>query len=278
MPYPEDLDGGLRKADPLAGTMLETPSIDAALNELGQRLVGVPVSVSRPWTRVKKPWLTRRILAAGVASLLVVSVAGAASFLTARTGQQMPENYVQAGGPGELLRTWAPDFCKVALAISSDITYPPGFEDWRLRVLAFENQIPNPSAIGDCPVTPPGGTPVREQVEVSSGAERGWFAMSAFCAWVSDYVSAKQSGNTSEASAASSEIAGATAWPAVRAEYPHPDAYTVFGFFLPFQRAVLSDNSTHVARMLARPHNVCAAFVPLSRNVRTSIVGAQAGQ
>jgi len=64
--------------------------------------------------------------------------------------------------------------------------------------------------------------------------------MSAFCAWVSDYGHAKKSGNTLKASKAASEVANAMAWPAVRAELSYPLKWSVFGWFLPFQRVVAS--------------------------------------
>lgn len=256
----EDLDNILRCTDPLAGAVLETPSLEAALDELGQQLLSIPAPVSHWWTRVKRPRFTRRMVAAGAASLLVVSAAGAASILTAKTGQYEPAKYVQAGGPGEFLRTWAPDFCRVVLAGSSDIKYPVGYESWRLNVLTFEDGIVHPSATGNCHVTQPRG----KHVEVTMGAERGVFAMGAFCAWVSDFTTAARSANSSEASIAAREIAGATAWPAVRAEdlNPNPAEQTVFGFFIPFQRAVATGNATRVARMLILPQNGCAGFIP----------------
>jgi hypothetical protein len=265
MPSPDDLDGALRAADPLAEMQLGTPQIETALNELGQHLLRIPTMASHNWWRTKRPRQTRRILAVALASFLVVGVAGATSVvLTARTGQQVPKKYVGAGGPGEELRTWAPDFCKVALSISSNIKYPASDENWRLQVLIFENRIPSPSTTGPCPVTPPGGTPAAQQVEVSTGAERGWFAMSAFCAWVSDYAQAKKSGNTSEDSKAASEVASALTWPAVRAELSHPVKWSAFGWFLRFQRLVANGDASKVMHKLALPHNSCAQFVPKS--------------
>jgi hypothetical protein len=262
MPYLENLDNTLRKSDPIGGAVLETPSIEAALDAMGRRLIDLPVPASHWWTHARRPRLTRRIVVAGAASLLVVTAAGAASILTSKTGERLPANYVQAGGPGELLRTWAPDFCRVVLAGSSDIKYPAGYENWRLNVLTFEDGIQHPSATGDCHVTQPRG----KHLEVTMGSERGVFAMGAFCAWVSDYKSAIQSGNSSEALSASREVAGATAWPAVRAEDPHPAQGTVFGFFLQFQREVAAGNATQVARTLVRPPNGCAGFVPKERH------------
>jgi hypothetical protein len=258
IPNFEHLDNSLRMADPLAGAVLETQSIEAALDEIGKRLIDLPAPTSHRWSHVRRPRFTRRIVIAGAASLLVVTAAGAASILTAKTGERLPAKYVQAGGPGELLRTWAPDFCRVVLAGASDIKYPVGYENWRLNVLTFEDGIAHPSANGNCHVTQPRG----KRLEVTMGAERGVFAMGAFCAWVSDFRSATQSGNSSEASIASREVAGATAWPAVRAEDPHPAQGTVFGFFLPFQREVAAGSATQVARMLVRPQNGCAGFIP----------------
>ena len=227
MPIPKSLDDVVRSADPIAAVALETPAMNVALNDLGQQLMEMPQVVPTKRSRESKAWRTRPV--------------------------------VTMGGPGELLRTWAPDFCQVALAASADINFPPGYQDWRLQVLAFENQIPDPSATGDCPVTPPGGTPKSQQGYVSTGAERGWFAMSAFCAWVSDYQSASASGNASEAATASSEVVGATSWPAVLAENS-----STFDFFGPFQSAVAAGNTTRVTQMLNQPHNACAGFVPPS--------------
>ena len=195
MPFPDDFHDVLRRSDPLSNTLLETPQMEAAFNELGENLIRVPTPPSRARKRTKRR-MTRRMITVSLASFLVVGVAGAASVVvSARTGQQVPKQYVSAGGPGEELRTWAPDFCKVALSISSDIKYPSGDSNWRLQVLAYENSIPNPTTTGACPITPAGETPVARQVEVSTGAERGFFAMSAFCAWVSDYGQAKKAGN-----------------------------------------------------------------------------------
>lgn len=277
MPFPDDIDDALRTADPLSRTLIETPHIEAALDELGRNLLRAPTSASHARSRTKRRWLTRRIIGIGLASLLVVGVAGAASVvLTARTGQYQPKKYITAGGPGEILRTWAPDFCKVALSISSNIKYPSSDETWRLQVLVFENSIPNPSTTGACPVTPPGGTPVHRQIEVSTGAERGWFAMSAFCAWVSDYGQASKSGNTSEAARAAREVANAFNWPAVRADLSHPVKWSPFGWFLPYQLAVKSGSAGEVLRRLARPHNSCAQFVPKSRDASSPTTRARA--
>src|SRR5580698_850260 len=160
MPFPDDFDDVLRSSDPLSDTLLETPQMEAAFNELGENLLRVPTPSSRARIRTKRR-LTRRMITVALASLLVVGVAGAASVVvSARTGHEVPKG---AGGRGEELRTWAPDFCKVALSISSNIKYPSGDEDWRLQVLVFENSIPNPSTTGACPITPAGGTPVARQ-------------------------------------------------------------------------------------------------------------------
>ena len=264
MPFPDDLDDVLRSSDPLSDTLLETPQMEAAFNELGENLLRVPTPPSRARIRTKRR-LTRRMITVTLASFLVVGVAGAASVVvSARTGQHVPKRYVSAGGPGEELRTWAPDFCKVALSISSNIKYPAGDANWRLQVLAYENSIPNPSTTGACPITPAGGTPYRKQIEVSTGAERGWFAMSAFCAWVSDYGQAEKSGNSAEASKAAGEVADALSWPAVRAELSSPVKWSPFGWFLPYQSAVASGNVARVMHRLAHREYSCEQFVPKS--------------
>lgn len=112
VPFPDDFDDVLRSSDPLSDTLLETPQIEAAFNELGENLLRVPMPLSRARTRTKRR-LTRRMFTVALASLLVVGVAGAASVVvSARTGQKVPKQYVAAGGPGEELGHGRPTFAK----------------------------------------------------------------------------------------------------------------------------------------------------------------------
>jgi hypothetical protein len=144
------------------------------------------------------------------------------------------------GGPGEMLNPAAPDFRSVALQIASDIPYPAGDAGWRDLVVSDAN---DPSGL------------------VSSGALHGWFAMSAFCAWVQSWRQAALAGDSSAVAVAARTIAQAPHWKAVTAEDAHPDPFapndpgaetgTLFGWMLPYRDAVLSGNRARVDHLLA---------------------------
>jgi hypothetical protein len=159
------------------------------------------------------------------------------------------------GGPGEALDPTAPDFREVALQIASDIPYPEGYDSWREWVL--ESQVPT-SADG----TTPGGSesPFPAGV-VSTGALHGWFAASAFCAWVQSWRQASIAGDANATAQGAQTIAEAPGWKAVTDEDPHPDPYaandpgaasgTLFGWMLPYRDAVLVGDRARVEKLLA---------------------------
>jgi hypothetical protein len=182
----------------------------------------------------------------GILALLLGGVATAAVALHAHTGVFASGSDVQPGGPGENLDLAAPDFRSAALKLSADIPYPSGYDSWRDFVLT--EQAPGP-----------GGAASNDQV--TTGALRGWFAASAFCAWVQDWRQAVKRGNSSEAQHAASTVAAAPSWSAVSAEDPNPsplapndpgaESGTLFGWMLAYRSAVLSGDSARVDRMLA---------------------------
>lgn len=226
-----------------------TPGLDAALGEVGRAITRLPYLKQQRHTarlpRAVRPRL-KVTLAVGLVALVVGGVATAAVALHAHTGIFAGGADVQPGGPGENLNLAAPDFRSVALKLSADIPYPAGYASWRNFVLT--EQAPGP-----------GGASSNDQV--TTGALRGWFAASAFCAWVQDWRQAVRWGNSSEAQQAATSVGEAPSWSAVTAEDPHPsasaandpgaEAGTLFGWLLPYRSAVLAGDSASVDQMLA---------------------------
>ena len=150
----------------------------------------------------------------------------------------------------------APDFRSVALQIASDIPYPAGDASWRDLVVSDAS---DPSGL------------------VSSGALHGWFAMSAFCAWVRNWDGAVGAGDETAAATAAQTIAQAPDWKAVRDEDPHPDPNaandpgaeqgTIFGWLLPYRDAVLAGDRARVEHLLASHYGDgrCTLYDPVLR-------------
>lgn len=233
----------LRQVNPVANAPA-TAGLDEGLAALGRAVICQPHVVRLAKTR-RRPVL-RIALAVGVLALVGGGLAAAAVALHAHTGIFASGRDVQPGGPGENLNLAAPDFRNVALKLSADIPYPSGYASWRDFVVT--EQAPGP-----------GGATANDQV--TTGALRGWFAASAFCAWVQDWRQAVTDSNSTEAQQAASTIAAAPGWTAVTAEDPHPnpaapndpgaESGTLFGWMLPYRSAVLSGDSARVDQLLA---------------------------
>ncbi len=237
----------LRQINPVPEAAVP-PDVDEALGELSRAIARQPYMTRQPQRRrrsVLRPRL-RIVLVVGIVAMIGGGVATAAVVLHAHTGIFASGADVQPGGPGENLNLAAPDFQSVALKLSADIPYPAGYSSWRDWVLT--EQAPGP-----------GGATASDQV--TTGALRGWFAASAFCAWVQDWRQASTDGNSAEANQAAAMIAAAPSWSAVTAEDPHPSASapndpgaesgTLFGWMLPYRSAVASGNSAVIDQMLA---------------------------
>lgn len=277
MPTRHQFDHALSEANPVATDMLARAELESSLDELGAALALQPQEPharheGRRW-RVGLPRTARGVALAGAIGVLLAGGATAATvLLTTYTGQYNKGWEVIAGGPGENLLMGAPNFCRAALKLSSDITYPSGYESWRPWVLIAETGQPKVATTGACGSNSPGGE--GKPTLASTGALHGWFAMSAFCAWVYDWRDSEKSGNTSEVVHATSVIAGALTWPAVVAEDPHPSESvpgdlgsthpSLFGWFIPFQNAVASGDAAAVSTLLGsdRGHSQCAYFDP----------------
>jgi hypothetical protein len=201
-------------------------------------------------------WLTapRRVVVLVAATVFVGGGVAAATglFVPTPTGVYQNAAGVRMGGPGELLNTSGTDFRRVALQLSIGIPYPPGYQGWRRWVLPAENLSPagcsRGSPQGDC------------SVRVSTGAVRGWFAMSAFTAWVIDWWRAMHAGDTARAARDAQVIAEAPNWDAVRAEDPRPLASmpgdlgstdtSLFGWILPYVPAIQAGDVSRVDQLL----------------------------
>lgn len=231
----------LRRLDP-APEVPVPPGVDEALGQVARAIMRQPHTTRR---RALSSRL-KIALAAGVVALIGVGVATAAVVLHAHTGIFPSGPNASVGGPGEELNLAAPDFRSVALKLSADIPYPAGYASWREFVLTEQLPGPGGAAAGD---------------QVTTGAVRGSFAASAFCAWVQDWRQTLIAGNSAEAQQAAATIASAPAWSAVTAEDPHPSASapndpgaqpgTLFGWMLPYRAAVRAGDRAGVEQLLA---------------------------
>jgi hypothetical protein len=174
---------------------------------------------------------------------ITAGVATGAIVLGARTGL-FPTKAEQAmGGPGEALNPAAPDFRDVALQLASDVPYPAGYGSWRDFLISDEIRTTGTDGL------------------VSSGALHGWFAASAFSAWLQAWRKAELVGDSVAAAHAARVISEAPGWKAVTDEDPHPDPSvrgdmgsmqsTLFGWMLPYRDAVLAGDRARVEHLLA---------------------------
>jgi hypothetical protein len=230
-----DITRLLRSIDPAERIALTASGIDAAMDELGVTITSL--SARSPRQRLARPFFA---LGLAVAVVVIGGSVATAAILGARTGRTMPQAQVPTGGPGEELNSAATDFHSVALQIAADVPYPAGYGKWRDLVISDAS---DPSGL------------------VSSGALHGWFAMSAFCAWVREWDRAVAAGDTPAATQAAQTIARAPHWKAVTDQDPHPDPAeandpgaetgTLFGWLLPYRDAVLAGDRTRVEHLLA---------------------------
>jgi hypothetical protein len=264
----------LEASDPLAGRDPASEGVRDALDQMADAITRRPRSEpSRDHGRRRVLARPRGLLAVGATLLLLAGGATAATkLLTAETGTYAHGWEIKAGGPGENLRLAGSDFCRVALRLSSQVPYPPGFADWRPWVLVAEEGVPRVTASGSC-----GSRNQSRHAQVTSGALRGFFAMSAFCAWVYDWRDAMRAGDGTVAERAAAEVNAAPGWNAVRAEDQHLTAgplhatryglqgeHSLFGWFLPFKEAVSRGDVTTVGRLIASNYGTagCPYFRP----------------
>lgn len=237
----------LRECDPVEEDRLASPQLESALDALAASIV--LASPARQRRSLSRRWKITAVALAAAA--IIAGVASAAGVFSAHTGLYPLPSEVSPGGPGEELNPAGPDFHKVALAASSDIPYPQAYSSWRDWVLT--EQFRPTQGAGDGGQFPAG--------LVSTGALRGTFAASAFCAWVQDWRQATVSGNATEAGTAAQMISAAPTWKAVGAEDPNPspaapndpnaEPGTLFGWMLPYRSAVRAGDKAQVENLLA---------------------------
>jgi hypothetical protein len=230
----------LETCDPVRHSVLASEGIDGALDEIGAVITGLPGRAPR-----RRRIGGRRIALVVAVTILAISagVATGAVVLGARTGL-FPTKAEQAmGGPGEELNPAAPDFRAVALQVASDIPYPNRYASWRDFLISREIRFAD------------------DGVLETTGALHGWFAASAFCAWVQSWRQAAIAGDPNATAQAAQTIAQAPGWKAVTDEDPHPDPSaandpgaergTLFGWMLPYRDAVLAGDRARVEHLLA---------------------------
>lgn len=250
----ESVDSLVGRWDPAPAELWATDGIHDALDQLGAAIVAT--GRRKTQGRSRRAWLRRprRLFAVGVTSLFVGGGVAVATgvFVPTRTGLYQKGAAIRMGGPGELLNASGTDFRRVALKLSAGIPYPPGYRSWRRWVLRAEGLTPSRCAAASEARTC--------SAQASTGALRGWFAMSAFTAWVNDWWHATRAGNSALAARDARIIARAPHWKAVRAEDPRPRASvpgdlgstqtTLFGWMLPYVPAVRAGDISRVDQLL----------------------------
>src|SRR5207237_2089217 len=232
-PIADPLDAFVDGCNPVDRANISTRPINLALDEIGAAITDRSPG-SRPASR-RRP-RRGRVVVLAAALVVATGTVAAAVGLSAHTGKFQPtrqevasadpqdaarmQSELDMGGPGEFLDPSAPDYPDVARKIASDIPYPEGYGSWREFLISQEVRFAD------------GGTE-------SSGALHGWFAGSAFCAWVLDWRAADISGDRGAAARAARVISEAPGWTAVTDEDPSPNPsvpgdagstqYTLFG-------------------------------------------------
>jgi hypothetical protein len=230
----------LERSDPARRSDLGSEAIGGALDEIGAAIT------SRPGGAPRRRSIGGRRTVLVVAAAIVAICAGVATgavLLSAHTGLFPTKAEQAVGGPGEALNPAARDFRAVALRVASDIPYPDRYRSWRDFLISREIRFADGGGLE------------------STGALHGWFAASAFCAWLQDWRQERIAGNEIAAAHAAQLISAAPGWKAVTDEDPHPDpsaandpgaeSGTLFGWMLPYRDAVTAGDRARVEHLLA---------------------------
>ena len=240
----------LEASDPVRRSALLSEGIEGALDEIGAAITSRPPRAARRRSMGGRRWV---LVVAATMLAIGASVAAGAVVFGAHTGL-FPSKAEQAmGGPGEALNPAGRDFRAAVLQIAADIPYPEGYDSWREWVL--QTQVPDSETSPSESESPyPAGL-------VSTGAIRGWFAASAYCAWVQSWRQASIAGDANATARGAQTIAQAPGWKAVTDLDPHPDPTaandpgaetgTLFGWMLPYRDAVLAGDRARVEHLLA---------------------------
>jgi hypothetical protein len=243
----DHLDRLLDACSGVDASTLTTEGVRGALDDIGAEIVAHSLA-DRPTPRKRSIVRLRTALLIAAALLVTSAAVTAGTLMTAHTGKYPTKAEEKVGGPGEELNPAAPDFPDVAVKAAADIPYPAGYESWRDFVLRIQGFSPEDMT--------------GEDIAVTTGALRAWFAASAYCAWIQKWRQADVAGDAAAAQQAAQVIAHAPEWKAVVAVDPHPDPSaandpgaatgTQFGWMLPYGHAVLAGDRVRVENLLAR--------------------------
>ena len=165
----DDLDALLDACGSIDASTLTTEGVRTALDDIGAAIVASELP-DQPAPRRRPIFRLRTALLVSGALLVTSAAVTAGTVMTAHTGQYPTKEEERISGPGEELNPAAPDFPDVAAQAAAGIPYPAGYESWRDAVLGIQGFSPEDLEAGD--------------IVVSTGALRGWFAASAYCAWI----------------------------------------------------------------------------------------------
>lgn len=253
------VDAMIASVRPVSPGSLKTPEMARAHEDIAAAIVTMPQRSARAtrWQWLRAP--RHALLVGAIIAGLGGSVAAAASLLNAHTGYYPAKHGipVNMSGPGEALNSAAPNFCRVALQISSDIPFPARYESWRDYVLRFDFGIKHPSSSIPCNARWP------QAGRVTTGWLGSWFATTAFCGWAQAWAQDVGAGNRPAAAQDARAILNALDWSAVKRVDPHPDSApagdapggdrtkSTFGWMLFYQQAVRSGSRARIESLLA---------------------------
>jgi hypothetical protein len=171
-----DLDALIRDQHPPTDAELTALEFDDGLSEV---LRGVLTPSRRR---------RRRVVAVGVVSASALTMGGvaAAHRLTAYTGEHLTAKGDTASG--EVLRTDAPDFVRIADAVVASVPFAPGYSAHQYwGVLTEANPVPSPGP-GSAPL--PTDLSLRSQVTTTE-ALTVWASEWAMCSWARTWLTAE---------------------------------------------------------------------------------------
>jgi hypothetical protein len=250
------VDAQLASIYPVSREAFSAGGLEGAQQDIAAAIVATPQHPARAprrqWFRAPR----HAVLLAAVVAGLGGGIAAAARLLSAHTGYYPTKHGipVNMSGPGEELRSSAPDFCRVALQVSSGVPFPARYASWRDYVLNLDFGIRHPTS--RIPCSSPRGGPV------TVGWLGEYFAATAFCGWAQAWAQDVSSGNRAGAALDARTILHALGWRAVKMVDPHPDSSpagdapggtrtkTTFGWILFYQQAVRAHDRARVESLL----------------------------
>lgn len=239
------IDHMLSGCDPIHRRVPASPGLEAAVDLMTASIA------SRPRRRIRRVARTPRATLAFVATLGLLGAGAAAAtklFIPTRT-----HGPIMGGGVGALINVDGTAFRRVALQVSSDVSYPQGYGSWRNAVVRWDYQNQQDA----CMPPTPGCMP-----KMPVGQLHGDFAASAFSAWVIDWRHDIMTGRTAAATRDARVISEALRWQAIKAEDPRPRLSvsgdmgsthpSKFGWMIPIIAAVGTDEVARVDRAIIR--------------------------